>query len=404
MTSSTEPSRKRRPSSTRMRPRSRTQRTRPSAPTSWYRRRGGRSRARRDARRRRSRSVRGHVVRPDRVRARPRPTCPGSARGRGRRTAGGRRRRAGTRPCRRTPRSPRGCASASRAPRRPRAVTVDRRRGHAVPSALRAAELESAREPPESCRGWTARRPCWRSAWATRPARSSTCSATCRAGGWSPPRATASTRALSPGRPLCVAALCDGPRRRAGRRRPRRSRRHRSAARAPAAGRDRARRVAADLVARARAARVAALRRLAAAPRPLVRSLMQARDAAGVRAPVVALPLPRRRRPRARGCGLAPETGAGNVLEMAAKLAVVAAERAGVGREAVDVRLVAHHATERVAFSAFSVLGGAERRPCPAAAAARRRERAGRGRCTTTRSARSSRRPIRCSAAPRRTG
>jgi hypothetical protein len=92
---------------------------------------------------------------------------------------------------------------------------------------------------------------------------------------------------------------------------------------------------------------------------PLVRSLMQARTAAGVSAPVVALPFPDAVGAVLAGIGLAPETGAGNVLEMAAKLAVVVAERAGVGRHAVDVRLVAHHATERIAFSAFSVLGGA---------------------------------------------
>ncbi len=91
----------------------------------------------------------------------------------------------------------------------------------------------------------------------------------------------------------------------------------------------------------------------------LARSLMQARNAAGVTAPVVALPYPDAVGPVLAGAGLAPETGAGNVLEMAAKLAVLVAERAGVGLDAVDVRLVAHHATERVAFSAFSVLGGA---------------------------------------------
>ncbi|MEO8686745.1 MAG: hypothetical protein ABI611_00835 [Solirubrobacteraceae bacterium] len=91
---------------------------------------------------------------------------------------------------------------------------------------------------------------------------------------------------------------------------------------------------------------------------PLVRALMQARTAAGIAAPVVSLPFPDAVGPVLAGAGLAPETGAGNVLEMAAKLVAVAAERAGVGREAVDVRLVAHHSTERVAFSAFAGLGG----------------------------------------------
>ena len=90
----------------------------------------------------------------------------------------------------------------------------------------------------------------------------------------------------------------------------------------------------------------------------LVRRLMQARAAAGIDAPVVALPYPDAVGPVLAGAGLAPELGAGNVLEMAAKLAALAAARAGVPREAVDVRLVAHHATERMAFSAFGALGG----------------------------------------------
>ena len=95
----------------------------------------------------------------------------------------------------------------------------------------------------------------------------------------------------------------------------------------------------------------------------LVRSLMEARNAARVAAPVVALPFPDAVGPVLAGAGLAPETGAGNVLEMATKLAVVVAERAGVTLEAVDVRLVAHHATERIAFSAFGGLGGDEGGP-----------------------------------------
>jgi len=77
---------------------------------------------------------------------------------------------------------------------------------------------------------------------------------------------------------------------------------------------------------------------------PLVRSLMQARDAAGLSAPVVALPYPDAVGPALAGSGLAPQTGAGNVLETAAKFAVVTAGRARVGLEAVDVRLLAHHA------------------------------------------------------------
>jgi hypothetical protein len=90
----------------------------------------------------------------------------------------------------------------------------------------------------------------------------------------------------------------------------------------------------------------------------LTRSLMQAHAAAGARAAVVALPYPDAVGPVLAGEGLAPHTGAGNVLEMAAKLMAVAAERAGVAREAVDVRLVAHHSTERMAFGSFAELAG----------------------------------------------
>lgn len=90
----------------------------------------------------------------------------------------------------------------------------------------------------------------------------------------------------------------------------------------------------------------------------LVRRLMGARAAAGVTAPVVCLPYPDAVGPVLAGAGLAPELGAGNVLEMAAKLTTLAARRAGVAREDVDVRLVAHHAAERLAFSAFTALGG----------------------------------------------
>jgi hypothetical protein len=96
---------------------------------------------------------------------------------------------------------------------------------------------------------------------------------------------------------------------------------------------------------------------------PLVRALVQACEAAGVRAPVVALPFPDAVGPVLAGAGLAPATGAGNVLEMAAKLVAVVTERKQVDRNAVDVRLVAHHATERMAFSAFGAVGGGEGGP-----------------------------------------
>ncbi len=90
----------------------------------------------------------------------------------------------------------------------------------------------------------------------------------------------------------------------------------------------------------------------------IVRKLMEARNAAGVAAPVVALPYPDAVGPVLDGAGLAPELGAGNVLEMAAKLRATASASSGAPREEVDVRLVAHHATERIAFSAFGALGG----------------------------------------------
>ena len=96
---------------------------------------------------------------------------------------------------------------------------------------------------------------------------------------------------------------------------------------------------------------------------PLVRAMMQACAAAGVDAPVVLLPFPDALGPVLAGMGHAPATGAGNVLEMAAKLVAVVAARSGVERDAVEVRLVAHHATERLAFSAFLSVAGTEGAP-----------------------------------------
>lgn len=90
----------------------------------------------------------------------------------------------------------------------------------------------------------------------------------------------------------------------------------------------------------------------------IVRKLMEARNAAGLTAPVVAMPYPDAVGPVLAGAGLAPELGAGNVLEMAAKLRATASESSGAAREEVEVRLVAHHATERLAFSTFRGLGG----------------------------------------------
>jgi hypothetical protein len=90
----------------------------------------------------------------------------------------------------------------------------------------------------------------------------------------------------------------------------------------------------------------------------LTRDLMRARRASGVAAPVVALPYPDAVGPVLAGIGLAPELGAGNVSEVAAKLQMLAAAAAEASPHEVDVRLIAHHAVERVAFAAFGALAG----------------------------------------------
>jgi hypothetical protein len=90
----------------------------------------------------------------------------------------------------------------------------------------------------------------------------------------------------------------------------------------------------------------------------LVREVMEARRAAGVATRVVSLPFPDAVGPALAPLGLAPDMGAGNVMEVAAKLAVLAANHQGVGRERVLVRLVMHHAAQRLAFNAFAGLSG----------------------------------------------
>jgi hypothetical protein len=90
-----------------------------------------------------------------------------------------------------------------------------------------------------------------------------------------------------------------------------------------------------------------------------IRGLMRARAAAGVTAPVVSLTFPDAVGPALAPAGLAPELGAGNVAEVAAKLGLLAARDAGVPRADVDVRLVLHHAVERIAFGTFASLGAA---------------------------------------------
>jgi hypothetical protein len=83
----------------------------------------------------------------------------------------------------------------------------------------------------------------------------------------------------------------------------------------------------------------------------LVRRLMEARREAGITARVVCLPYPDAVGPALAPLGLAPELGAGNVAETAPKLEVLAAREAGVAPEEVQVRLVMHHAAQRVAFA-----------------------------------------------------
>jgi hypothetical protein len=82
----------------------------------------------------------------------------------------------------------------------------------------------------------------------------------------------------------------------------------------------------------------------------LVRRLMETRREAGVAAPVLSLPYPDGVGSALAPLGLAPELGAGNVAETAPKLALLAAREAGVARDEVRVRLVMHHAAQRVAF------------------------------------------------------
>ena len=90
----------------------------------------------------------------------------------------------------------------------------------------------------------------------------------------------------------------------------------------------------------------------------LVRRLMEAHGAAGIGGRVVCLPYPDVVIPALRGIGLAPDAGGGNVAEVAAKLRLLASAAHGTPRDEVDVRLVMHHAVERIALGAFESLGG----------------------------------------------
>lgn len=85
----------------------------------------------------------------------------------------------------------------------------------------------------------------------------------------------------------------------------------------------------------------------------LLHTFMRAHRDTGSTSVVVALPHPDVAGPVLAAEGLAPHTGAGNVAEVAAKLRLLAAAQEGCAREEVTVRLVLHHAAERLAFPLF---------------------------------------------------
>jgi hypothetical protein len=85
----------------------------------------------------------------------------------------------------------------------------------------------------------------------------------------------------------------------------------------------------------------------------LLRLFMRALQESEADPTVVALVHPDAAGPVLAAEGLAPHVGAGNVSEVAAKLQVLAAEEHGCRRDEVDVRLVMHHAAERLAFALF---------------------------------------------------
>ena len=85
----------------------------------------------------------------------------------------------------------------------------------------------------------------------------------------------------------------------------------------------------------------------------LLRTFMLAHRDATSTSFVIALPYPDAAGPVLAAEGLAPLTGAGNVAEVAAKLRLLTAAELGCHRDAVEVRLVLHHAAERLAFALF---------------------------------------------------
>lgn len=85
----------------------------------------------------------------------------------------------------------------------------------------------------------------------------------------------------------------------------------------------------------------------------LMRTFMRAHREAGSHSTVVALAHPDAAGPVLAAEGLAPDVGAGNVAEVAAKLRLLTAAEHSSRRDEVDVRLVMHHAAERLAFALF---------------------------------------------------
>ncbi len=85
----------------------------------------------------------------------------------------------------------------------------------------------------------------------------------------------------------------------------------------------------------------------------LTRAFMRAHREVGSDSRVVALAYPDGAGPVLAAEGLAPDVGAGNVAEVAAKIQLLAAAEKGCRRDEVEVRLVMHHAAERLAFAVF---------------------------------------------------
>ena len=86
----------------------------------------------------------------------------------------------------------------------------------------------------------------------------------------------------------------------------------------------------------------------------LIRTFMQAHREAGSQSRVVALAHPDAAGPVLATEGLAPHVGAGNVAEVAAKVRLLVAAEYDCRRNEVEVRLVMHHAAERLAFALFN--------------------------------------------------